>query len=58
MAAIKPLLTRLLNAYLSPYIENLNSDDFSVPYLGGALLSPPPRSILIKQESSNFMVCI
>jgi vacuolar protein sorting-associated protein 13A/C len=35
MQALKDVALRLLNVYVSPYVENLNAHDLSVSVFGG-----------------------
>jgi vacuolar protein sorting-associated protein 13A/C len=35
MQALKEVALRLLNVYVSPYVENLNAEDLSLSVFGG-----------------------
>lgn len=38
MQVVKDIALRMLNAYVSPYVENLNPNDLQLSVLAGALL--------------------
>jgi vacuolar protein sorting-associated protein 13A/C len=46
MQALKDVALRLLNVYVSPYVENLNAHDLSVSVFGGesCRLAPPSHT--------------
>lgn len=47
MQALKEVALRLLNVYVSPYVENLNAHDLSVSVFGG-------KSIGIQEERNEL----
>jgi len=47
MQALKEVALRLLNVYVSPYVENLNAHDLSVSVFGG-------KSMGIQEERNEL----
>jgi Na+-transporting NADH:ubiquinone oxidoreductase subunit NqrE len=58
MQALKEVALRLLNVYVSPYVENLNAEDLSLSVFGGmsAFLAASPK--LMNQVVYNSTVYI
>lgn len=42
MQVVKDIALRMLNVYVSPYVENLNAQDLQLSVLSGTLALAPP----------------